>query len=434
MFFAADSKSADLFKISAIFIVFVFFVLFIIFVVTSANLWCLYNGEKNESNYSMFNTLMSKTGNKTETKIGGYDTNHSEHNTCNLVINDQIAKKYNLTPLEIESYSAETKPSTGLHYMDPKSNKQIQALLKSNKKDMFSILELLAKHVKFDSKGFIKTIVNKGWSLTDSDIYNIILSSHTTKPEYKGKYGGMVRSDVKSHESSQRDTSKSEQTYDSTRDTLHAKLYVGYLRKYVAEFTPTAYLDFGCGDCNKTELVGKMLGLDAKNIHGADVSSVDNLEQETSFLHYDITRNPAVNFKLIKGNKLDYPDGAFDLISAFMVLHHVKDLREACAELNRVLRAGGILILREHDAYNAIDYMLCDVEHAVYDLGYPNEKNAPRNPNFAKNYYAKYRNWLEWAELLAEFGFELIAREYDTFSIKKNIGPTRYMCLVFRKN
>lgn len=46
--------------------------------------------------------------------------------------------------------------------------------------------------------------------------------------------------------------------------------------------------------------------------------------------------------ELVEGNgtKLDYPDGAFDIVTAFGVLHHVPRPREVLAEMLRVARVG----------------------------------------------------------------------------------------------
>ena len=47
--------------------------------------------------------------------------------------------------------------------------------------------------------------------------------------------------------------------------------------------------------------------------------------------------------------KLPYDDAVFDVVFARAVLHHTKDLREACQEFYRVLKPGGVLIaVREH--------------------------------------------------------------------------------------
>ncbi len=48
---------------------------------------------------------------------------------------------------------------------------------------------------------------------------------------------------------------------------------------------------------------------------------------------------------LARGEKLPYREGAFDLILSHEVLEHVDDDREALAEIVRVLRPGGRLVL-----------------------------------------------------------------------------------------
>src|SRR5450432_2392120 len=47
--------------------------------------------------------------------------------------------------------------------------------------------------------------------------------------------------------------------------------------------------------------------------------------------------------------RLPFPDASFDVVFARAVLHHTRNLEQACCELYRVLRPGGILIAaREH--------------------------------------------------------------------------------------
>lgn len=43
---------------------------------------------------------------------------------------------------------------------------------------------------------------------------------------------------------------------------------------------------------------------------------------------------------------LPFPDGAFDLVFASMVLHHIEDLDQAASEVRRVLRPAGHLVVR----------------------------------------------------------------------------------------
>lgn len=87
-----------------------------------------------------------------------------------------------------------------------------------------------------------------------------------------------------------------------------------------------------------------------------DGFAVDALEPDTSTIvgsnaikqlakEADLSINISEEFS----EKLPYSDNSFDLVFARAVLHHTKDLREACQEFFRVLKPGGVLIaVREH--------------------------------------------------------------------------------------
>lgn len=50
--------------------------------------------------------------------------------------------------------------------------------------------------------------------------------------------------------------------------------------------------------------------------------------------------------------ELPFPDGAFDLVCSFKVLAHVAEIERALAELARVTRPGGTLVLEFYNAYS----------------------------------------------------------------------------------
>jgi len=58
-----------------------------------------------------------------------------------------------------------------------------------------------------------------------------------------------------------------------------------------------------------------------------------------------------VNIEVVEtwGERLPFEDSSFDLVFCRAVLHHARDLKELCMEVNRVLKSGGVFVaIREH--------------------------------------------------------------------------------------
>src|SRR5205823_5313998 len=54
-------------------------------------------------------------------------------------------------------------------------------------------------------------------------------------------------------------------------------------------------------------------------------------------------RNPGVDVRLGRAEELPFPDGAFDVVLAQLVLHFVTDADATAAEMRRVVREGGVV-------------------------------------------------------------------------------------------
>lgn len=90
--------------------------------------------------------------------------------------------------------------------------------------------------------------------------------------------------------------------------------------------------DFGCGSgCLVGELQKR--GYDA---HGLDF--------EKKAVDYGIDSG-VKNLTVGSGDKIDYPDVSFDLVTSLDVLEHLEDERPVVAELARVLKPGGKMII-----------------------------------------------------------------------------------------
>jgi SAM-dependent methyltransferase len=69
------------------------------------------------------------------------------------------------------------------------------------------------------------------------------------------------------------------------------------------------------------------------------------------------------------GETLPFPDASFDLVYGRQVLHHARDLPALCADMARVLKAGGIfLATREHVIFKDSDLPVFLAGHPLHQL------------------------------------------------------------------
>lgn len=135
-------------------------------------------------------------------------------------------------------------------------------------------------------------------------------------------------------------------------------------RKLDYPFSPGKnILDVGCGD-----------GMDAvifRDIYGLDVTASD------IFRHENISKH-GLDFAKAGIFSLPWPDQAFDYVFLHDVLHHVDEPaqreekhRQALAELGRVTKEGGTIIILEGNRYNPLFF-----PHMVKMLGHDHWKQS----------------------------------------------------------
>jgi ubiquinone/menaquinone biosynthesis C-methylase UbiE len=95
-------------------------------------------------------------------------------------------------------------------------------------------------------------------------------------------------------------------------------------------------LDVGCG-----------LGfvLEAAVARGWDASGVD-----VSGRVVEICRQKGLDSHVVTDDRLPFDDQSFDIVTAWSVIEHMGDVREALDEWRRVLRPGGLLVVDTSDA------------------------------------------------------------------------------------
>lgn len=291
-------------------------------------------------------------------------------------------------------------------YKSPAGNQQIREVMGSTNKAYCRLFELISRKIK-NIQG------SKPSPIISIQITNRLLAEYT---DDRTLYNTLKQYVIANNEQ--------RFSINISRDNMHAEMYYNYITEVTDIDVNSRYLDVGCGDGYKTGIIGNKLGLSSTNIYGADVPN---------WGHYDETeRNSNITFNFILAGKLPYDDNYFDIISAFMVLHHIEELEETLKEIHRCLTPGGIFVVREHDTVDDIDWMLNDIEHGIYTVALQHKCSANWRP-FPSGYYAKYYAMLEWEVIMDRFGFELVSKGYDTISIKFDVSPTRYCHMIFRK-
>ncbi len=132
---------------------------------------------------------------------------------------------------------------------------------------------------------------------------------------------------------------------------------ISSINKYINnwdDIAPTFYLDIGCYQGDITETISKHFKLNKFQTRGIDIKKY--------------TENENFIFTKYDGKVIPFNDESFDLITCFMVLHHVptENLDVILNNAFRVMKPGGMLIIREHNA-EGNDHLLLDTLHEYYD-------------------------------------------------------------------
>ena len=207
------------------------------------------------------------------------------------------------------------------------------------------------------------------------------------------------------------------------RDNFSQSLYFDFFLSYVKNTHIKNYLDIGAGDGFKTYYLSKKIGLEKENVVGLDFTnfgSVDYLEK----------RHKGITFVDHQGGKYPFKNSSFDLVSAFMVAHHVKDLDSFFKEIYRIVRKGKYFILAEHNNVTFVDNILTDIEHAMYETVY---KKGKVNLKYLKEEYTKYYDWVEWSIMLEKHGFKLIKHFDYSHNLASTIPSTVTFYALYKK-
>lgn len=282
------------------------------------------------------------------------------------------------------------------HYVPVNSNLQFFNYIKlGNYQDqIYPLINLITRFVNYQPYN-LKQLFNKrdeNGNLSDKLIYDELRKQRIIK-----------------------DTSKKEK-----RNYKRSTEICDFLSKYGKVSNDRYYhLDFGGNDGSVASEIAKMFKLNKDQIYSADLDKW--LGNSKNFTY------PNITYTLLGENqKLPYNDNSFDSISCLQVFHHIEFIDYYIRELHRVLKPGGLMIIREHECSETSHQFLIDIEHIIHEYVEPDIPNE----DILKSYCAFYKSFNELNSLLEYFGFERLEQQYD-FNPKFN--PTRYYYSVYRK-
>jgi SAM-dependent methyltransferase len=192
-------------------------------------------------------------------------------------------------------------------------------------------------------------------------------------------------------------------------------------------------LDFGCGSGNLTR---HLLDL------GCQVVAADVSPKFLELARRQFAGAPLSTLPLNGVDLAELEDGLFDLVATYSVLHHVPDYLKAVAEMARVTRAGGVLVI-DHEVNPR--YWSQDPIYAEFVERARGPKTWRRYLKL-ENYVARARllidpdyydegdihvhpdDHIEWdriSALLAASGFEILF-EQDYLVYRANYPPELY--------
>lgn len=212
---------------------------------------------------------------------------------------------------------------------------------------------------------------------------------------------------------------------------------------------PPRALDFGCGSGNLTR---HLLGL------GFEVTAADVTPHFLSLVEGRFAGAPVTTLRMNGTDLTELPDGSFDMVATYSVLHHVPDYLLAVREMGRVCRRGGVVYIDHEptEGYWTPDetYRRFQAEGARFDWrkylrpsNYVHKVRRLFNPRHTNegDIHVFPDDHVEWAKvtaLLEEQGFEVVLRsEYLLFrDLYRPEVYERYrdrctdnQCMIFRK-
>ena len=133
-------------------------------------------------------------------------------------------------------------------------------------------------------------------------------------------------------------------------------------------------LDIGCGE-----------GRFCRMLRQRDIK-VTGIDPTMALLEEARRRDPGGDYRDGRAERLEFEDGCFDLVVSYLTLIDIHDFRAAIAEMTRVLRPGGSLLIANLTSF--VSTCLAD--------GWARDEKDQRLHYKIDRYLDEFPQWLEW--------------------------------------
>ena len=150
--------------------------------------------------------------------------------------------------------------------------------------------------------------------------------------------------------------------FEQQRASERAKERIRHLNITFSDLTLkpfNSYLDIGAGNAQITYEIGKTYNI--RDVYAVDVYPERDFRQPS-----EISR---IIYKQIRDSRIDLPNESVDLVTAFVLIHHVRDVDTLLREINRVLKPGGWFFIREHDVISPDKIQYLNEVHRKFSHG-----------------------------------------------------------------
>jgi ubiquinone/menaquinone biosynthesis C-methylase UbiE len=103
-------------------------------------------------------------------------------------------------------------------------------------------------------------------------------------------------------------------------------------------------------------------------------------------------KNDPVSFKVMNGTKLEFGDESFDTVTMAFGMHHLDDIPAVLSEMMRVLKQGGMLVLRENYRDVKEKKQITDVLQHDWYAKIDSVLGIPHYPSLTKQEIVEYVN------------------------------------------